>query len=440
LNLETTVEQSNSWQRAFVKKYPIEHVIVTGGTGYIGQRFVKAALISGCKVTLLGRGREFFAHPNLKYVAWSLGESLPATAVDSDIDPSAQALIHLAHDWKNQPGAKQTEAGLNIDGTRALVEQARNSGLGRIVFASSQSARADAPNIYGRVKWAIEQLLDRSNEVSARIGLVYGGPQQAMYGLLSKLSGISPILPMVDPRRPVQPIHIDELADGLLRLTASDHAGWVGLASAKSIRFGDFLKALAREFHGTGLLIIPIPVQLALRACDLTAIIPFIPTVDRERVLGLAGTRLMQCADHLTTLGLDIEDCESRLAFEPGARRTLLLEGRILLRYVLKAWPDHSLLRLYIRSLHVKGIRQAIAMPRSVRRLPSLLRLMEPFDQKAALSRRLAIAVAIAQSSLQGELMLSEKDTLARNVAVFLDISVDTLALPIRILFRRFWS
>jgi nucleoside-diphosphate-sugar epimerase len=423
-----------------VKKSPIEHVIVTGGTGYIGRRFVKAALISGCKVTLLGRRREVYAHQNLKYAAWLLGEPLPPEAIDSNLDPAAQAVVHLAHDWKNQSGATKTEGALNIDGTRALVEQARLSGLSRFVFASSQSARADAPNIYGRVKWAIEQLLDRPNEVSARIGLVYGGPQQAMYGLLSKLSGISPVLPMVDPHRRVQPIHIDELAEGLLRLTSSDHAGWVGLASARSIRFGDFLKALARELHGTRLLIIPIPIQLALRACDLTAVIPFIPTVDRERVLGLAGTQLMPCADHLASLGLEIEDCESRLASEPGARRTLLFEGRILLRYVMKAWPAHSLLRLYVRALHAKGIGQAIAMPRGVRLLPSLLRWMEPLDPKAALSRRLAIAVAIAQSSSQGELILSGKSALVRNVAVFLGMSVDTLALPIRILFRRFWS
>lgn len=423
-----------------MNKHPIRHVIVTGGTGYIGRRFVTAALNSGCKVTLLSRSTEFSVHPNLKCVAWSLGESLPAEAIASDLDPQAQAVVHLAHDWNNQVGARKTEGELNIEGTRSIIEQARNSGLGRIVFASSQSARADAPNIYGRVKWAIEHLLDRPNEVSARIGLVYGGPQQAMYGLLSKLSGISPILPMVDPWRPVQPIHIDELAEGLLRLTSSDHVGWVGLANAKSMQFGDFLKALALQLHGTGLFIIPIPIQLALRACDLTAVIPFMPTVDRERVLGLAGTKPMQCAEHLAALDLEIEDCESRLAFEPSARRTLLLEGRILLRYVLNAWPAHSLLRLYVRSLHVNGIRQAIAMPRSVRLLPSLLRFVEPFDQNAALSRRLAIAVAIAQSSLQGELILSRKSTLARNVMVFLGMSVDTLALPIRILFRRFWS
>ena len=105
-----------------MKKYPIAHVIVTGGTGYIGRRFVKAALISGCKVTLLGRRREVCAHQNLKYIAWSLGEPLPAEAIDSNVDPKVQAVIHLAHDWKNQSGAKQAEGGLNIDGTRALVE------------------------------------------------------------------------------------------------------------------------------------------------------------------------------------------------------------------------------------------------------------------------------------------------------------------------------
>ena len=106
----------------------------------------------------------------------------------------------------------------NFDGTSALLQACRAAGLGRFVFVSSQSARPDAANVYGRVKWRIEQVLAGDREVSARVGLVYGGPPRAMFGLLSRLTARLPVLPMIDPWREVQPIHIDEVCEGLLRL------------------------------------------------------------------------------------------------------------------------------------------------------------------------------------------------------------------------------
>ncbi len=65
------------------------------------------------------------------------------------------------------------------------------------------------------MKWQVEQLLDRQGEVAARVGLVYGGPRQAMFGLLCTLVERAPVLPMIDPWREVQPIHLREVARGL---------------------------------------------------------------------------------------------------------------------------------------------------------------------------------------------------------------------------------
>jgi nucleoside-diphosphate-sugar epimerase len=415
----------------------IQHIIVTGGTGYIGSRFVEVAWASGYRVTLLGRRS---GRPNIRYVAWSLGEPLPDAALDGSLPRCAQAVVHLAHDWQNQSKLTHQDGGLNIEGTRELLVACRQKELGRFVFASSQSARADAPNIYGRVKWAIEQQLERPNEVAARIGLVYGGRQQAMYGLLTQLTRLAPILPMVDPHRAVQPIHCDELARGLLLLSESDESGWIGLASSNSVPFGRFLKVLARELHGRKLVIFPIPLKLACIACDLTALVPFIPTVDRERVLGLSGTLPMQCTGHLRALGLELQPFEIRLPDEPRGIRTLLSEGKVMLTYVLRSPPSTLLMRRYARAVRAKGIGGALALAGPLHWMPALLRWLEPIDRNSRLSQHLALATALLQASPEGERMLSHQTRFARIVGIARDLTIETISFPFRIIFRQFWS
>ena len=57
-------------------------------------------------------------------------------------------------------------------GTRRMLELARASGVGRFVFPSSISARADAPAYYGRGKAAAEAALDPERDLVLRPGLV----------------------------------------------------------------------------------------------------------------------------------------------------------------------------------------------------------------------------------------------------------------------------
>jgi nucleoside-diphosphate-sugar epimerase len=190
------------------------HLIVTGANGYIGGRLITAARARGHTVTVLTR-RTNKTTAGVRALLWTLGNTLPPGTLSAEVPVERHTLIHLAHDWTETtrgPG----EGALNIAGTRTLLEACRALKLGRFVFVSSQSARAEAANVYGRVKWRIEQMLAGDCEVAARVGLVYGGPRQGQYGLLSELTARLPVLPMIDPSRPVQPIHLDEVCAGML--------------------------------------------------------------------------------------------------------------------------------------------------------------------------------------------------------------------------------
>jgi nucleoside-diphosphate-sugar epimerase len=411
----------------------VRHIIVTGASGYIGSRLVEMALAAGWKVTVLGR-QPLRSNGIARPIQWALGAPLPADAMDPDTSADAQALIHLAHDWTNAPSSEDPEGGLNIEGTRTLLRASRAHGLRRFVCVSSQSARADAANIYGRVKWRIEQELVGPGEVAGRVGLVYGGRPQGMFGLLTRLAARAPVLPMVDPWRGVQPIHLDEVCLGLLRLVEGDQVGWLGIASPYSIPFGNFLKILARELHGRHLLVLPIPHRLALLACDALHIVPFGPKVDRERILGLVGTQPMECADHLTTLGLNVEPFAERLRREPASRKTALAEGRVMLKYILRRAPGSALTRRYARALVATGPHGPLPLPRLLHASPALLRVIEPVNRAAPLARRLALATALAEASPQGEQMLARAGRLVRILSGLADLALDALLLPLRLL------
>jgi len=106
-------------------------LIVTGGSGYIGQRLVAMARAQGREVIELSR------HGGNGKLAWNLGEALPhLPSCDEET-----ALIHLAQDWKNQ-GNSSEEGALNIRGTETLYNRhARQAFRNLFSFLHSRRAR-----------------------------------------------------------------------------------------------------------------------------------------------------------------------------------------------------------------------------------------------------------------------------------------------------------
>lgn len=411
-----------------------QHLIITGGTGYIGVRLAQLAIAAGIGVTILARTRKGLP-PGANFVSWSLGECLPVEALSGDAHLTA--LIHLAHDWENLPSQQTTKANLNLTATKTLLDSCRALRVARFVFVSSQSARSDAPNIYGRVKWETEQLLDGENTVSARVGLVYGGPRKGMFGLLYKLVKF-PIIPMVSPSQFVQPIHLDELCSGLLLLAQSRLSGWKGLAGPIPVTFGNVLRSLARIGHGRHLVILPIPLSLALLGCHLTRFIPGIPTIDKERILGLVGTKPIPTRDDLAKLGLEVAPLALGISRSPLGRKGLLVEGNTLLCYVLGKKPSRSLLLRYVKAIRLlRHDIEPVGLPPLVIAYPVLMRFIEPFNADHPLAKRLALASALAEASLDGAQSFFPVVKPGKTVQLLrlgASLVIDICAMPVRLL------
>lgn len=403
---------------------PLRALIVTGASGYIGQAVTAMALTQGRRVTVLGRRPVAGA----RFLAWRLGEPLPAAALDGD--PAQTVLVHLAHDWA---GSDAPANDRNLPAAEVLRDSARALGLGRVLFVSSLSARPDALNRYGRTKFAIERLFDRPTEASLRVGLVYGGPRTAMYGQLCRIVGLTPVLPMIGAGRPVQPIHRDEVAEGILAASDAELCGAIGLAGADPIPFGRFLDTLARRTAGRGVAVLPLPLGPVLLACRLVNALPVGPSVDPERVLGLAGVRFVETRTDLARLGLTVAAFADGMSDEPAARRLRLAEGRCLLRFVLRAEPGGALVRRYARAV---GRDEPLALAPLARRWPALLRWVEPVGGTSLLRRRLAMALALAEASPEGERALSRGGRGGRLTRLAADLALDGVAMPVRLVLR----
>src|SRR5215471_21712245 len=94
-----------------------QHLLISGASGYIGQRFVELAASRGFKVSTLGTPtsqgtvRESYE--------WRLGDT-PPTGTFQGIT----AVIHLGHSWASDSTQKASMDNINVVGSEILARAA----------------------------------------------------------------------------------------------------------------------------------------------------------------------------------------------------------------------------------------------------------------------------------------------------------------------------
>jgi dihydroflavonol-4-reductase len=110
--------------------------LVTGGSGFVGAAVVRALLAAGWQVRALVR--EQSSRRNLASLAAELapGDLADVGSLERALG-GCEALFHVAADyrlWTPDPRALYHS---NVEGTKNIIEAARRTGIGRIVYTSS---------------------------------------------------------------------------------------------------------------------------------------------------------------------------------------------------------------------------------------------------------------------------------------------------------------
>jgi len=404
-------------------------VLVTGGGGYIGNALCKRLVEEGHQLTVWGRSRPgAVAQAAYSFVSYDLNApQLPGSLSDIDV------IIHLAHAMDDRECLKRNETA-----TEALRDAARAFDGLVFVYVSSQSARIDAPSPYGRIKWRIEQLMDGANEVVVRPGFIYGGAGKGAFGMLLQVLNKSPVIPVIGWNTQVQPLHRDDLTQAFIQIVETNHRQRLySIAMVETVAFSLLLKNLARHRLGRRVLTLPVPVSLALAGAALCRMIPGLPTVPRDRILGLTGIVAMDTTASLENLGLVPRDLIAGCRDRPrSSRRALINEGRILLHYIGGEQPSTQLVRRYVRALQALGLSSPVSLPPMSGRWPMIMRVHEPLPGTASpLARRLELAVSIAEASPGGARLFAAYAPALRVVAMarlLLTLGVELILMPVR--------
>lgn len=193
------------------------HVVILGASGFIGRHLAARLVAEGVCVTAAGRAPD------------CLRRRLPgAAAIRCDLATDrveewrgrlagVDAVINCAGLFGDERGYARVHAG----GAIALFDACRAAGVGRALQISALGAAADAVSAYHRSKAAADDHLagmgDAIGWAIVRPSLVigHGGQSSALFATLAALP-VTPDLGRADGL--VQPIHIDDLVEILVRL------------------------------------------------------------------------------------------------------------------------------------------------------------------------------------------------------------------------------
>lgn len=221
-------------------------VLVTGGTGVIGQATVTALLERGHSVRLLSRRAGSDAEQWPERVEPHPGDvanaaDVTGTATDCD------AIVHIAGIVAESLPDVTFEA-VNVGGTRNVVAEAERAGVPRLVFVSSLGAERGKSG-YHRSKLQAEQIVrGYSREwMICRPGNVYG-PGDEVISLVLKLVRTLPVIPVIDQGdQPFQPVWYEDIGKALaIAVERDDLSGQVlELAGSDKTSMNDLLRRFA---------------------------------------------------------------------------------------------------------------------------------------------------------------------------------------------------
>jgi nucleoside-diphosphate-sugar epimerase len=190
-------------------------IAVTGGTGFVGSRFLDVAVQAGQQVRALTRR----AQEPRDCIGWVEG-SLDDPDSLRRLVTGCAAIVHVAGVINARDGAGFQRG--NVDGTLAMLAAATAGGITRFVHVSSLAAREPKLSLYGASKARAEELVERSglDWVIVRPPAVYGPGDRETLQLFKMARRGQVFMPPKGGRASY--IHVDDLARLLLALTAED--------------------------------------------------------------------------------------------------------------------------------------------------------------------------------------------------------------------------
>lgn len=248
-------------------------VLVTGGTGFLGSRLVRAFLADGDHVRCAGHAGSSTGPPrpagrtpaSLEYVEVDVRDRGDLLAAQEGAD----LVVHtVAVTDAGTPEDVRVMEEVNVGGTRNVLEACRRGGVGRFLHVSSVAALGISPDPdrpadedseyelpdgglpYPRTKRRAERMVLEENgpgleTVVVNPGFMFG-PHRGDYRgseVIERVLG-SPVVPCT--RGGLSIVHVDDVARGVLDAALRGEAGERYILSGDNLTFREIAEGICR--------------------------------------------------------------------------------------------------------------------------------------------------------------------------------------------------
>ena len=287
-------------------------VLVTGGTGVIGQAAVTEILREGHTVRILSRNAAQEARQ------WPEGvEPWPASLGSPEelrgCAEGCELVVHVAG-IVEESGSSTFES-VNVDGTRSIVREAERCKVGRLIFVSSLGAEAgESP--YHRSKRRAEEIVRNfaGGWIILRPGNVYG-PGDEVISLLLTMVRTMPVVPVIGTGEDLfQPIWVEDVSAALAEcIRRTDlHGRVLEVAGEEKTCLNDLLDRMS-EITGRTPTRIPIPSFLATAGATIASLFGAKLPINESQLMMLSegnvirtpGANALSAVLHVTPTTLD---------------------------------------------------------------------------------------------------------------------------------------
>ena len=276
-------------------------ILVTGGTGVIGEGVIPELLSRGHDVRLLSRHAKEDAK-QWKGVEPFVGDVADASSVTGAAD-ECDVVLHIAGIAAEDP-PKTTFETVNVGGTKNVIAEAIRAKVKRFVFVSSLGADTGTSD-YHRSKREAEQLVQQSalDWTIVRPGNVYG-PGDEVISLVLKMVRTLPAVPVIDNgEQEFQPLWHEDLAKVLAAAAERvDLSGKVLEAAGPDVTTMNDLLSRFAKITGRAPMRIPVPAMFAQLASRLA---PVDLPVDENKLTMLQETNVVRDENALELLGIE---------------------------------------------------------------------------------------------------------------------------------------
>jgi uncharacterized protein YbjT (DUF2867 family) len=292
-------------------------ILVTGGTGFVGPKIVRALRDRDLPVRSLVRRPGERSAATL--AAWGSelvqGDMTDAESLRHAVD-GAEVVVHLV---AIRQGRDEDFRRIMEEGTRELATAAKEAGVRRFVLMSALGTSAETKDLvpYYRAKWEMEQTVAGSGieHVVFRPSFVFSG-DGGILPTFRQLARVAPVTPIIGSgEQQIQPIWLDDLAAyfaaGVDKPEAANRTFELGGPDA--VTWNEFWRRLKREL-GQRRPSVHIPVALMRLNALVTERLPGNIPLTRDLLTMLEhGDNVVANDDAVQTFGLTLVPLDEQL-------------------------------------------------------------------------------------------------------------------------------